>query len=164
MRKLNSFFETIENPDSLNQYRITVHAMKSNSAMIGATSISGIAKLLERFANEHLFENIRYFHTVFEAEWEKLTNDLQNAFQIEESEKTNTIAPDRDKILVSLKQLENAIIDCDIDIADDIIKQLSVYNYSDEMQKIFDDMIMAVENIDADLTTQCIRQMEELLS
>lgn len=164
MRKLNGYFETIEDPDSLNQYRITVHAMKSNSAMIGATSVSGIAKLLERFANQHLFENIRYFHTVFEAEWEKLTNDLQNAFQIKESEKTNTIAPDRDKIFVSLKQLENAIIDCDIDIADDIIKQLSVYNYSDEMQKIFDDMIMAVENIDADQTTACIRQMEDLLS
>lgn len=93
--------------------------------------------------------------------WQRIYKTLS---EFEESEKISTIALDRDKILVSIKQLENAITDCDIDIADDIIKQLSVYDYSDEMQSIFDDMIMAVENIDADLTTQCIRQMEELLS
>lgn len=87
-RKLNSWYENItENADdkeSLNQYKILVHSMKNSSAMIGARTVTELARVLEYAAGDNRVDIIRNMHTVYIEELYRLKERIKEAYSFDD--------------------------------------------------------------------------------
>ena len=55
------YLNTIEQDESLNNYRIEVHALKSSAATVGALLLSKTARLLEVAAADGKIEKIKIY-------------------------------------------------------------------------------------------------------
>lgn len=77
-RKTGTLDEAFREEDWEN-YRITVHALKSTSLSIGAAALSEQAKALEMAAKENRIDDIRAGHPPMMADYQKLLNDLEAA-------------------------------------------------------------------------------------
>lgn len=92
MNTLQSGYRAItaqEQPDlqkAVNDYRIQVHALKSNTAMIGALILSRLARLLELAAIEGDMKRIRTLHPILMEELEKHRAYMQPLQNQEEDE------------------------------------------------------------------------------
>ncbi len=102
------------------QYRITVHALKSTSLSIGATHVSEEAKKLEMAAKEGRTDYIKDNHRTVMVEYETLLNQLSKALEQknenisenikqEEQEKEHILIVDDDamNLKIAEKMLEN---------------------------------------------------------
>lgn len=91
MRKLQNKYNDIvvqeqaDSQDAVNDYRIEVHALKSNAAMTGALILSKLARLLELAAIEGDMERIRMLHPILMEELEKHRSYMQ-PLEIQEGE------------------------------------------------------------------------------
>ena len=62
---LESFRSKLPDEEALKQYRVKVHSMKASASMIGATSISGVARMLEVAAINSKIDVIQQVTPVF---------------------------------------------------------------------------------------------------
>jgi HPt (histidine-containing phosphotransfer) domain-containing protein len=62
--------------ESLRQYRVKVHSMKSSAAMVGAVGLSGMAFCLEKAAREGKLDVIWYVTPSFLEEWRSYEDKL----------------------------------------------------------------------------------------
>ena len=143
--------------ESFRQYRVKVHSMKSSAAMIGAMSLSALAKLLEYAARDEKMDVIQRLHPVFIDEWKRMEKSLGELFPEEKVEKN---PPDYKLILEYLQLLKSAIDEMDIDKADEISEKLNSYEYPDEMIFIVEMLDLSVRNIDAEQVTEYANQLE----
>lgn len=77
-RKTGTLDEAFREEDWEN-YRISVHALKSTSLSIGAAALSEQAKALEMAAKENRIDDIRAGHPSMMADYQKLLEDLEAA-------------------------------------------------------------------------------------
>lgn len=63
--------------DAVNNYRIEIHALKSNTAMVGALILSKLARLIELAAIERDVKRIRVLHPILMEELEKHRSYMQ---------------------------------------------------------------------------------------
>ncbi|MCM1499915.1 MAG: response regulator, partial [Clostridium sp.] len=80
--QLGQFFEVIckaemADEERLAQYRIKVHSMKNSAAMIGAVSLSGVAKMLEYAARDGKVDVIKNLTPLFLQEWAHMKEILE---------------------------------------------------------------------------------------
>ena len=68
---LDAFEKNISDGDNLRQYRVKVHAMKTSAAMIGALTVSSVAKLLEYAARDEKTDVIKTMHPIFMEQWNR---------------------------------------------------------------------------------------------
>lgn len=152
--------------EAMKQYRIKVHSMKSSAAMIGAMSVSGIAKMLEYAARDERRDIIVNVTPAFLEQWRSY-KELLKPCVVEESADTEKIKPDNEMLEEFLKLLENAIEDMDIDTADEIMGQIMRFQYSDNVEPIVKQLGVAVTNIDSEQVADCVQKirihMEELV-
>ena len=148
-KALNVFKEQISDEENLRQYRVKVHAMKTSAAMIGALTVSSLAKVLEYAARDEKRDVIERMHGIFMEEWMLLTEHLK-AVCIVETEEQELVDLDEALIAQELKLLTQAMEEYDVDVADEIIERLSHYRYSEEKKAVFDEMAAAVRRLDAD--------------
>ena len=164
--ELESFFEQIlEEQDNENRstwigkYKIKVHSMKNSAALIGATSLSGVAKMLEYAAKEERIDVIEKVTFVFLEQWrsykELLKVCLQKENSIEKKELDYKILED----LLNLMKV--AMDDMDIDTADEIIDQLDNFYYPDDMLSNIEKLKTAVTNIEAEQVLECVEAIEK---
>lgn len=85
-KSLQTLLDTVKDAESaeqceqaMQQYQIKVHSMKSSAALIGAVSVSGVARMLEYAARDYKEETILQVTPVFLQEWEELKNRLKTA-------------------------------------------------------------------------------------
>lgn len=149
--------------ESLRQYRVCVHGMKSNAAMIGAITVSGLAKMLEYAARDERMEVIERLHSIFLEEWDILVQRLKMAYGNTQGSEENLKEPDPVLISDSLTMLNSAMEEYDVDAADEIIRQLSEFRYTQEVKKVFMEMSAAVKNLDADGVAGCVETMRGYL-
>lgn len=93
--RLNSYYEALkdieDNKDLMRQYQILVHSMKNSAAMIGAVTISELAKVLEYSARDNRLDIINRMHTVYIEELNNLVERLKNAYSsLEKNDKEQT--------------------------------------------------------------------------
>lgn len=99
---LNSYYGRIadkkDNEDDIRNYQILVHSMKNSAAMIGATTISELSKLLEYAARDNRIDIIERVHDVYVEEVNILLDSLKdsytnidNSFAKDNSNKNNNI-------------------------------------------------------------------------
>ncbi len=136
--------------EALTQYRIKVHAMKSSSAMIGAVQLSGVAKLLEYAARDARIDVINAITDVFLEEWCKYKERLQVCIQTEDRMEIE----DKSVIVQYLEELQSAIEEMDIDIADERMKQLRQYSYNESVQPMIDRLESAVTDLNEEQVNQ----------
>ena len=81
---LEHLYDNLSNEDSLNQYHIKVHGMKSSAALIGIIPLSGMAKVLENAAAIKDIETIHTVTPVFLREWKGYKEKLSSFIEKEE--------------------------------------------------------------------------------
>jgi len=150
--ELEYFFQLIQEASgeqqkkAVEQFEIKVHAMKSNSAMIGAVPLSGVAKLLEYAARDKETKVLQAVTPIFLNEWKKMKVILGD-YAREDSE-TDRIQADWEEVCRYLRQIVAAMKDMDIDTADESMEQMKKYQYPKQMRPIVDKLSLAVTDID----------------
>lgn len=142
--------------NAIRQYRIKVHAMKSSAAMIGAVSLSGIAKMLEYSARDEQRDVIIKVTPVFLEQWRSYKGLLKS---FAEDDFTEKIAVDYEMLNEYLKLLENAIEDMDIDVADEVMEQIRKFAFSENITETVNKLGVAITNIDAEQVSECIEKI-----
>lgn len=145
----------------LDAYRIQVHAMKSLAATVGILPLSGVAKMLEHAAREGNIDVILSLTPVFLKEWCSYHEKLQGIFGIEADGKKEVT--DYSVLRALVEMVRFSMQEMDIDKADDLVRQLREYQYSDEISGMIHKLEYAVTNLDteevertADLLLECI--------
>ena len=140
-------------------YRVKVHAMKSSAAMIGATTMSGVAKMLEQAAADKKFDIIQSVTPVFLAEWRQY-KELLRVMLPEEEEK---IAPDYPVIQENITQLEEAMEEMDLEQIDEIMEKLLVYQYPEAFMEYISELEEGVTNLDGEQVKKSLETIRNLI-
>lgn len=152
---------------SFEQYRIKVHAMKSSAALIGAVGLSGMAKILEYAARDERRDAIISMNGLFLEEWRSYKERLMPLLSEDESTdkaEVKTEEADPAWLLEKLDNLQAAMEDVDIDTADEIMKELKQYRYTDPVAEVVEKLETAVMNIDAQKTEEYIQKIKMMES
>lgn len=168
----NLYKQIVENQDTeecreiTGEYRIKVHAMKSSAAMIGATDVSGLAKMLEYAARDEDINVIISVTPVFLKQWRAYKELLKPCIEDENPDDTDKMTLDYQMLNEYFKLLESAMEDMDIDTADEIMEQIRKFRYTEDEGKIIDMLGVAVTNIDSEQVTEYVckfrKYMEEM--
>lgn len=133
---ISDLYKDINLPDGVIQYQTSVHSLKSTSAMIGATHLSALAKLLEKAAKNNDMKTINSLTPILLEEMKTLQKNMSVLEHF--SHNTTGGMPVRDvkSIASQLKKLRNALTDFDYDTADSIMSRLSENTYSEATEEI----------------------------
>ena len=142
------------------QYRVKVHAMKTSAAMIGAVSLSGFARLLESFSQKRIIEPIKALTDIFLEEWLSYEERL-SVFKVNERNMENKKKFSASAILEHLSSLDVAMEDLDVDIADEIIKQIQCYEIPDNLKGLVKQLASAVMNLDIQMEDEIVKKLRE---
>lgn len=136
-------------PVSIDEYKITVHGMKSVAATIGEIQLAGIAKTLEDAAKEEEVKIIKNLHPFFVREWKNFTLRLKKAVMPQQKERTKSSIDPQMKIgLLSI--ICSAMEVMDTDQAESAIQELLKYEYDSEESVEMKQLEGAIVNLDDD--------------
>lgn len=171
--QLQQFFEMIQSPEAeqtsderkeaLRQFRVQVHSMKSASAMIGATSLFGIAKMLEYAASDSRTDVLIAVTPYFLEEWQHMKERLRSLAE-ESTEHTDTEKPSADLQILKeyFPMLEQAMQNMDIDTADEIMQYLEKFQYPASVSPLIEQLGISVANLNAEQTTEIIQKLNNI--
>ena len=156
---LQNCYEHLDEDKMLDSYRIKVHAMKSSAALIGINGLSEKAKALEVAAKDGNIEVIQEKTEDFLVEWRGYKEKLSVCITKEEKEE----AADLSLVKGKLDELKEAMDFMDIDKADEIMKELRSYQYSEEITQKMESLGAAVVNLDGMTATDLIDEILNLM-
>lgn len=158
--RLEAFLSKME----VRSFRIQAHSMKNSAAMIGAVSLAGVAKMLEYAARDEKTVEIKSITPVFLQEWRRMKEILAPVVESMDSGEGKE-PPDYELIRELLPLLKRAIEEMDVDTADEIIKQINRFTYSDnEMAGTVEALGLAVTNLDDKQTTTWADKLDQQIS
>ncbi len=148
--EIDGYFNSIDEAESLNSYRIKVHGMKSTASLIGIVRLAGMAMELEEAARCGNTEIIRMLHPVFVSNWRDYKNELAVLF----TEDTNSkkAAEHRDAILEIFESIRDAADNMDVDTLDEMSRKLDEFSFegslAEKVEKVKNDIFnFNVENL-----------------
>lgn len=144
--RLELAYEQAGQPESLEQYRIQVHAMKSLAATVGIMPLSGLAKILEYAAKDGKIKWVMSMTPPFLEEWRSYRQKLQGVFGIGAAPKQEVTDYSLVQALVEMVRI--SMQEMDIDQADQLIEQLQSYAYPEDMARNIRQLADAVTNLD----------------
>ncbi len=157
---LQNCYDNLETDDGmLDSYRIKVHAMKSSAALIGIAGLSEKAKQLEMAAKDGDKDYIVTNTEEFLKEWRSYKDKLSVCIKEEEKEEIRDMSVITDK----LDSLKEAMDFMDIDMADEIMKAIRAYEYSEEISVKVESLGSAVVNLDVDTVNELVDGIKKLL-
>lgn len=158
--ELDLLYQDISGPKGIDAYRIKVHALKSNLALIGAMQESALARILEYAARDGKEERLRHLHGVLMEEVEACRQNLSVHMQPLEKKPNMT---DRAWILGMLSMLCADAENLDYDGIDQIMQMLEGYAYEETLQVRIDQLAASVRNLDLDTSIAICEQMKDIL-
>lgn len=158
--ELDLLYQDISGPKGIDAYRIKVHALKSNLALIGAMHASALARILEYAARDGKEERLRHLHGVLMEEVEACRQNLSVHMQPLEKKPNMT---DRAWILGMLSMLCADAENLDYDGIDQIMQILEGYSYEETLQVRIDQLAASVRNLDLDTSIAICEQMKDIL-
>lgn len=158
--ELDLLYQDISGPKGIDAYRIKVHALKSNLALIGAMQASALARILEYAARDGKEERLRHLHGVLMEEVEACRQNLSVHMQTLEKKPNMT---DRAWILGMLSMLCADAENLDYDGIDQIMQILEGYSYEETLQVRIDQLAASVRNLDLDTSIAICEQMKDIL-
>lgn len=168
---LRQFFQILQgnrqeqHQEAMAQFEIKVHSMKSAAAMIGAVSLSGVARMLEYAAKDGEAEMILAVTPAFLLEWQKMKERLKPYVEAGADETdSNKPMADLSVTPAQLQKIEEAMKDMDIDEADEIMVQIQKFRYPQALVSVIGKLGDAVANIDTEQAVQWIRELEQKIN
>lgn len=158
--ELDLLYQDISGPKGIDAYRIKVHALKSNLALIGAMQASALARILEYAARDGKEERLRHLHGVLMEEVEACRQNLSVHMQPLEKKPNMT---DRAWILGMLSMLCADAENLDYDGIDQIMQMLEGYAYEETLQVRIDQLAASVRNLDLDTSIAICEQTKDIL-
>ncbi len=160
--------ECRNNPEMIKQYRIKVHAMKSTANLIGAIVPGGLARVLENAAKDEDLLTIDAMHDIFIREWLGYKDKLMDCAFIEsghnDESMKETKEADSSVIQTYLQSLRMAMDEFDIDVMDEVMKQLEALHCKDEVSARITRLSAFVTNMDTQQGIELIDEIIALLS
>ncbi|MBR4760484.1 MAG: response regulator [Lachnospiraceae bacterium] len=146
-------------PDTVDDYRILVHGMKSAAATAGIFTLAGMAAVLENAASEKNLDEIDGLHDIFLSEWRNYKNRLSEVTGTDEGagDHKEEISPQALEALYDM--LTAAMDDLDIDGADEVINKLSAYQLPEKAASEFSRLKSAVTQLDAEMVADILANM-----
>ena len=150
---------------SLSSFRTKVHAMKSESALIGIYQLSGVAAMLERAAIDEDVDIVLSVTPVFLKTWDRYRDELGKFFESGIGDGTSDDASDRpllddtEMIADTIQKIVDALDDLDADTADGYMDELNSYRYTEDMQKLIDKLSAAVTGLDGEAAREILEQI-----
>lgn len=154
--RLQESADTVEREESLNDYRIRVHALKSSAAMIGAASLSGLARILEMAAREGDIERIKTLHPILMEEAEACRQRLSVLEEKKEKAKKKAGKP---QLMALLTMLKSALEERNYDGADMLMEQLGGFSYEEDLEEPMERLAEQVRNLEADAAVKSVDEM-----
>ncbi|WP_051194969.1 ATP-binding protein [Pseudobutyrivibrio ruminis] len=151
LRYYNNLDESI-----LEDYRIKVHGIKSMSNTIGATSLGGVAKLLEYAARDGDIERVRIMTPILIEE----LDSMQSRLSVLTSDVTKPALEDMDELFALLEMLKMSIMTHDSEAADNNMKQIMAYTYDEDMQAKIDHLNLHMMNLEVDEALEDIDKLQ----
>ncbi len=148
---LQDCFEKLEEDEMLDSYRIKVHAMKSSAALIGIGELSEVAKTLEMAAKDGNRELLYQDTEKFLADWRGYKEKLSVCIREEVKEEVDVAV-----LTAKLEALKDAMEFMEIDMADEIMKELRSYQYPEDISETMESLSVAVINLDSETTMELI--------
>ncbi|MBQ3583985.1 MAG: response regulator [Lachnospiraceae bacterium] len=152
------FNQILIEENALDAYRIKVHAMKSSAALIGIVPLAGMAKVLEYAAKDGKMETIQNMTPIFLKEW----RDYKEKLRVCTNEPETKEAADMVVVSAYLELLKNAMEDMDIDVADETMNQLRLYQYPEHIEKYMEKLSAAVANLDSEQADALIESIRNV--
>ncbi|MBE5940312.1 MAG: response regulator [Lachnospiraceae bacterium] len=157
---LEQYYEQLRDKGELAEnYRIKVHSMKSSAALIGAMKLSEDAKELENAARNADVDTIISKTPKFLEQWRSYKEKL--AICVEEEEKKQI--EDVSEVLNDLQALQEAMENLDVDVADELMKKLQQYQYTDEINSKVEKLAITVVNLDSEGASALIEELRQEL-
>ena len=152
--KLQRFMEGL--PDTLNDYRIMVHGMKSASGYIGILPLTGMAAVLEKASSEGDMETVNRLHQVFIREWKSYRERLAEYMGIGEIDDNEKEEISEDALKMLLNILSKSMEEMDIDGADKAMDKLLSYRLPDSVSGKMEALKIAVAELNQEETDRII--------
>lgn len=147
-QEISTLTEGISTEEGLADYRICVHALKSNAALLGILMISELSRLLEYAARDGEREKVYTVTPVLLEELQKIKENMRPYMEkIPEEPKEKPVA-DSAKLLECLEMLRFSIDQMDISGADLCMKQIRSFSYPPELQKLVDRIGQKADTLD----------------
>lgn len=144
--RIQRVYDSIDDTDgnSVNTYRIEVHALKSNAALFGNKVLSDMNRQLEEAAESGDVSFIRRMHPAMMDEWERCMISLSE--YLTESDKE--LMSDAGWIFSMLSMLEMALEEMDYDKADAIMKDVMTYSYDEKFARDINELDVLISNLE----------------
>lgn len=156
---VNLFQNQTENREqTLELYRIKVHAMKSSASLIGILPLFGVARLLEYAARDEKYDVIEAVTAPFLQEWRGYKEKLAVCIP-EEGEKKEI--EDASIILAYLEMLRLSMEEMDVEAADKLIEDIRQYEYEPQIQEKVECLSVAVTNLDGEQVTELVEEISQ---
>ncbi|MBQ3161178.1 MAG: response regulator [Oscillospiraceae bacterium] len=152
--EIDSYFNSIDEAESLNSYRIKVHGMKSTAALIGIVRLAGMAMELEEAARSGNTEIIRMLHPVFVSNWRNYKKELAVLFT--EDTDLKDASEYRDAILEIFENIRNAADDMDVDALDEMSRKLDEFRFDGASAEIVERVKNDIFNFNVENLANCV--------
>lgn len=153
-----------ERGEAIDRYRVRVHAMKSSAATIGAMMISNMAKFLEYSARDLNLDNIFYVTAPFLNEWRAFAGRLKTELEKTKATDAGELKPfNEEEISSIIDKLNDAVQEMDIDLGDELMKELKSYDIPAMLKVLVSSLESAVTNIDVDAVAKLATDIKEAL-
>lgn len=154
-----------ERQKALENYRILVHAVKSNMAMVGAVLLSKLARLLEAAALQGNIPRIERMHPVFMEEMQAHKQRMEVfAFDGKSAAHGGKRETDAVEILVTLDFLKESLGNMEYDAADELMEKLASFYYEEEIGKKMDLLKEQIFNLQTEEALATIQEIAAGLS
>ncbi len=157
--KLSGLFDTIEEENAIQNYRIEIHSLKSTSATVGALLLSKVARLLEVAAIEQNVEKIRVLHPIMLDEVRKHKERIETIFPKEDK----VPVEDFGQITAYLAMLQTGLENEDYDTADFVSEKLQKYCYEDNLQALIDELTQKILTLETEAALEIIGSIKSTL-
>lgn len=141
------------NPDdeeSLNLYRIKVHALKSSSGIFGAFQLSGFAATLEYASRDKNLDLVRDTTPHFIEMLREYKTKLAIMFDESDQDKTPVSSDNKSDIIGAIEKLVATTLTFDVHSSDGVLEYLNTFNFTGEMKECFETLSAAVLGFDTD--------------
>ncbi len=144
--RIQRVYDSIDDTDgnSVNTYRIEVHALKSNAALFGNKVLSDMNRQLEEAAGSGDVSFIRRMHPAMMDEWERCMLSLSEYL----TESHKELMFDVGWIFSMLSMLEMALEEMDYDKADAIMKDVMTYSYDEKIARDINELDVLISNLE----------------
>lgn len=163
IEKKASLIKELEMAEDWHGYTIEVHALKSASRQVGATALSEIAAEMEIAGNA---ENGAVIHQSTDdmlVQYREYIDILAPYFPEEKRVETPTQEASPEEMENFFAEMRSALDELDMDCAEELLGQMSVFCFSEEQAQLLEQLRDAVAGYDSDACESLISQWENLL-